>query len=67
MLVQDQTHAQQKISRQFGTNGAATRSLAVFLQRLWFNRYDESVSRDFKALLGQFSADYRTASQQVCV
>ena len=37
------------------------------MQKLWLNRYAENDSREFKTLIGQYSEDYRTSSQQVRV
>ena len=66
-LLQDLslTHQQKNNRKWGGTSGAATRALAAFLQRLWLNRYEETASKEFKTMIGDYNPDYRSCAQHV--
>ncbi|CAJ0582958.1 unnamed protein product, partial [Mesorhabditis spiculigera] len=63
-VLQDRTRQQEINSQVHGSNGAVTKAFGTLLQKMYGNRCTEQDVRDFRAVVGEYSPDYRTYNQQ---
>ncbi|CAJ0933765.1 unnamed protein product, partial [Mesorhabditis belari] len=62
--MQDRTRQQELNSQLHGSNGAVTKAFATLINKLYNNKCLEQDVRDFRAVVGDYSPDYKTYNQQ---
>ncbi|CAJ0964005.1 unnamed protein product, partial [Mesorhabditis belari] len=62
--MQDRTREQELNSQLHGSNGAVTEAFATLVNKLYNNKCLKQDARDFRAVVGDYSPDYKTYKQQ---